>query len=96
MPNLLAITRHNAVEHLSNPLLHETVIAGMIQFNTWFFTALTNRKDIQHVPGLKNSQRQPRRGKPRHRAKTSCKTHILQIIATQTMAAFQAMIMAKN
>ena len=30
----LAITRHNACEYLSNPLLHETVIAGTIQTNT--------------------------------------------------------------
>ena len=31
MPNLLAITHHNACEYLSNPLLHETVIAGTIE-----------------------------------------------------------------
>ena len=34
MPNLLAITHQNACEYLSNPLLHETVIAGTIKSNT--------------------------------------------------------------
>ena len=35
MPNLLEITHHNACEYLSNPLLHEAVIAGTIQNNKY-------------------------------------------------------------
>ena len=33
VPNLQAISHHNVCEYLSNPLLQETVIAGMIQTN---------------------------------------------------------------
>ena len=34
MPNILAIIHHNAREYLSNPLLHEIVIAATIQKDT--------------------------------------------------------------
>ena len=70
MPNLLAITHHNACKYFK----HSSTVRNRHRWNDpnerppCLFTALTNQQYVQDEQGSKNNKRQPRRWKPGHRA----------------------------
>ena len=86
MPNLLAITHQNACEYLSNPLLHETVIAGTIQTNTLpgSLQHWRTEKTFKTSQDLRTANYIPK-----HREKPRRIPHTLKIIAINTTATFQ-------